>query len=175
DKCKSQVDRSTTVIARDVEGLEEKTKATAASVVGTMAGLKNSLLSGGGGGGGGSSGGKMATAAGGGAGGVMAAVAAAAAAAATSAAPAAPPATTNPPTSNKEHRTESSADSVRPDRKSSSSQLSSTQLCSNQLISANRNNNVLDPRKQEIIKATEQLIDCINGGDFEGYTTGKKL
>nr|XP_045607773.1 calcium/calmodulin-dependent protein kinase type II delta chain-like isoform X1 [Procambarus clarkii] len=25
-------------------------------------------------------------------------------------------------------------------------------------------------RKQEIIKATEQLIDCINGGDFEGYT-----
>ncbi|KAK8749343.1 hypothetical protein OTU49_015805 [Cherax quadricarinatus] len=135
-----------------------------------MAGLKNSLLSGGGGGGGGSSGGKMATAAGGGAGGVMAAVAAAAAAAATSAAPAAPPATTNPPTSNKEHRTESSADSVRPDRKSSSSQLSSTQLCSNQLISANRNNNVLDPRKQEIIKATEQLIDCINGGDFEGYT-----
>ncbi|KAK8749345.1 hypothetical protein OTU49_015805 [Cherax quadricarinatus] len=126
-----------------------------------MAGLKNSLLSGGGGGGGGSSGGKMATAAGGGAGGVMAAVAAAAAAAATSAAPAAPPATTNPPTSNKEHRTESSADSVRPDRKSSSSQLSSTQLCSNQLISA---------RKQEIIKATEQLIDCINGGDFEGYT-----
>ncbi|XP_045104270.1 calcium/calmodulin-dependent protein kinase type II alpha chain-like isoform X6 [Portunus trituberculatus] len=35
---------------------------------------------------------------------------------------------------------------------------------------ANRNNNVLDPRKQEIIKATEQLIDCINSGDFEGYT-----
>ncbi|XP_071542377.1 calcium/calmodulin-dependent protein kinase type II alpha chain isoform X15 [Panulirus ornatus] len=35
---------------------------------------------------------------------------------------------------------------------------------------ANRNNNVLDPRKQEIIKATEQLIDYINGGDFEGYT-----
>lgn len=25
-------------------------------------------------------------------------------------------------------------------------------------------------RKQEIIKATEQLIDCINSGDFEGYT-----
>ncbi|XP_069171831.1 calcium/calmodulin-dependent protein kinase type II alpha chain isoform X3 [Procambarus clarkii] len=37
-------------------------------------------------------------------------------------------------------------------------------------VEANRNNNVLDPRKQEIIKATEQLIDCINGGDFEGYT-----
>ncbi|XP_069171840.1 calcium/calmodulin-dependent protein kinase type II delta chain isoform X11 [Procambarus clarkii] len=37
-------------------------------------------------------------------------------------------------------------------------------------VKANRNNNVLDPRKQEIIKATEQLIDCINGGDFEGYT-----
>ncbi|XP_069171851.1 calcium/calmodulin-dependent protein kinase type II alpha chain isoform X21 [Procambarus clarkii] len=48
DKSKSQVDRSTTVIARDVEGGEEKTKATAASVVGAMAGLKNSLLSGGG-------------------------------------------------------------------------------------------------------------------------------
>jgi len=25
-------------------------------------------------------------------------------------------------------------------------------------------------RKQEIIKATEQLIECINSGDFEGYT-----
>ncbi|CAL4061635.1 unnamed protein product, partial [Meganyctiphanes norvegica] len=25
-------------------------------------------------------------------------------------------------------------------------------------------------RKQEVIKATEQLIDCINSGDFEGYT-----
>ncbi|XP_066964828.1 calcium/calmodulin-dependent protein kinase type II alpha chain isoform X23 [Macrobrachium rosenbergii] len=37
-------------------------------------------------------------------------------------------------------------------------------------VKANRNNNVLDPRKQEIIKATEQLIDCINSGDFEGYT-----
>ncbi|XP_066964826.1 calcium/calmodulin-dependent protein kinase type II alpha chain isoform X21 [Macrobrachium rosenbergii] len=37
-------------------------------------------------------------------------------------------------------------------------------------VEANRNNNVLDPRKQEIIKATEQLIDCINSGDFEGYT-----
>ncbi|XP_069171836.1 calcium/calmodulin-dependent protein kinase type II alpha chain isoform X8 [Procambarus clarkii] len=28
----------------------------------------------------------------------------------------------------------------------------------------------VEARKQEIIKATEQLIDCINGGDFEGYT-----
>lgn len=37
-------------------------------------------------------------------------------------------------------------------------------------VKANRNNNILDPRKQEIIKATEQLIDCINSGDFEGYT-----
>ncbi|XP_064080382.1 calcium/calmodulin-dependent protein kinase type II alpha chain-like isoform X28 [Macrobrachium nipponense] len=28
----------------------------------------------------------------------------------------------------------------------------------------------VEARKQEIIKATEQLIDCINSGDFEGYT-----
>ncbi|XP_069974338.1 calcium/calmodulin-dependent protein kinase type II alpha chain isoform X6 [Penaeus vannamei] len=46
-----------------------------------------------------------------------------------------------------------------------------TQLTSStSSVMANRNNNVLDPRKQEIIKATEQLIDCINSGDFEGYT-----
>ncbi|XP_071542376.1 calcium/calmodulin-dependent protein kinase type II alpha chain isoform X14 [Panulirus ornatus] len=163
DKSKSQVDRSTTVIARDVEGGEEKTKATASSVVGAMAGLKNSLLAGGGssGGGSGSSGGKPATAASGSAGGLMAAVAAAAAAAASSTVPATPPASINPSTSNKEHKAESSAESVRPDRKSSSGQLSGTQLSNNQPNSA---------RKQEIIKATEQLIDYINGGDFEGYT-----
>merc|ERR1711915_392571 len=28
----------------------------------------------------------------------------------------------------------------------------------------------LKARKQEIIKATEQLIECINSGDFDGYT-----
>lgn len=28
----------------------------------------------------------------------------------------------------------------------------------------------VEARKQEVIKATEQLIDCINSGDFEGYT-----
>ncbi|XP_064080370.1 calcium/calmodulin-dependent protein kinase type II alpha chain-like isoform X16 [Macrobrachium nipponense] len=45
-----------------------------------------------------------------------------------------------------------------------------TDIIGMQNSTANRNNNVLDPRKQEIIKATEQLIDCINSGDFEGYT-----
>ncbi|XP_066964824.1 calcium/calmodulin-dependent protein kinase type II alpha chain isoform X20 [Macrobrachium rosenbergii] len=45
-----------------------------------------------------------------------------------------------------------------------------TDIMGMQNSTANRNNNVLDPRKQEIIKATEQLIDCINSGDFEGYT-----
>nr|XP_045607776.1 merozoite surface antigen 2-like [Procambarus clarkii] len=107
-----------------------------------MAGLKNSLLSGGG------SGGKPAMATGGGAGGIMAAVAAAAAAAASSTAPATPSVASNPSTSNKEHRLESNAESVRPDRKSSSSQLSSAQLSTNQLNSANRNNNVLDREYQ---------------------------
>ncbi|XP_071542366.1 calcium/calmodulin-dependent protein kinase type II alpha chain isoform X4 [Panulirus ornatus] len=185
DKSKSQVDRSTTVIARDVEGGEEKTKATASSVVGAMAGLKNSLLAGGGssGGGSGSSGGKPATAASGSAGGLMAAVAAAAAAAASSTVPATPPASINPSTSNKEHKAESSAESVRPDRKSSSGQLSGTQLSNNQPNSDHHHvrNSVKTAslssslswhaaRKQEIIKATEQLIDYINGGDFEGYT-----
>ncbi|XP_069974333.1 calcium/calmodulin-dependent protein kinase type II alpha chain isoform X1 [Penaeus vannamei] len=175
DKSKSQVDRSTTVIARDAEGGEEKAKATAASVVGAMAGLKNSLLSGGsggggGGGGGGSGGGKPAAASAGGAGGLMAAVAAAAAAAASSTAPATPSAAANPTASTKDHKAENNTETARQDRKSCSVQLSSIQLSSSQPNSANRNNNVLDPRKQEIIKATEQLIDCINSGDFEGYT-----
>uniref|UniRef100_A0A131Z410 calcium/calmodulin-dependent protein kinase n=1 Tax=Rhipicephalus appendiculatus TaxID=34631 RepID=A0A131Z410_RHIAP len=38
--------------------------------------------------------------------------------------------------------------------------------------SAIRNNNgsALDPRKQEIVKLTEQLIESINSGDYETYT-----
>ncbi|KAK3862349.1 hypothetical protein Pcinc_024404 [Petrolisthes cinctipes] len=32
------------------------------------------------------------------------------------------------------------------------------------------NSYLFTARKQEIIKATEQLVDCINSGDFEGYT-----
>ncbi|XP_064080358.1 calcium/calmodulin-dependent protein kinase type II alpha chain-like isoform X5 [Macrobrachium nipponense] len=170
DKSKSQVDRSTTVIARDVEGGEDKTKTTAASVVGAMAGLKNSLLSGGGSSGGGSTGAKPASTAGGGAGGLMAAVAAAAAAAASSTAPATPSTAANPSATSKESRSDTNAEPTRPDRKPSSGQVNSSQLVTTHLNSANRNNNVLDPRKQEIIKATEQLIDCINSGDFEGYT-----
>ncbi|XP_066964813.1 calcium/calmodulin-dependent protein kinase type II delta chain isoform X9 [Macrobrachium rosenbergii] len=169
DKSKSQVDRSTTVIARDVEGGEDKSKTTAASVVGAMAGLKNSLLSGGGSGGG-STGAKPASTAGGGAGGLMAAVAAAAAAAASSTAPATPSTAANPSATSKENRSDTNAEPTRPDRKASSGQVNSVQLVNTHLNSANRNNNVLDPRKQEIIKATEQLIDCINSGDFEGYT-----
>lgn len=105
-------------------GGEEKAKPTAASVVGVMAGLKNSVLTGGSGGGGSSGGGKAGGGGSGGAGGIMAAVAAAAAAAASSTAPTPPPATTNPPPTNKEQKRESSAESARSDRKSSSSQLS---------------------------------------------------
>ncbi|CAL4125688.1 unnamed protein product [Meganyctiphanes norvegica] len=125
-----------------------------------MTGLKNSLLSGGSNSGGGGS--KTAASGGGGGVGLMHAVAAAAAAAAssTSTTPSTPQTASNPLVSNKESRGDSNAEPVRPDRKSSSAYVGI----------ANRNNNVLDPRKQEVIKATEQLIDCINSGDFEGYT-----
>ncbi|XP_066964811.1 calcium/calmodulin-dependent protein kinase type II alpha chain isoform X7 [Macrobrachium rosenbergii] len=166
---KESTDSSTTIEEEDVKGGEDKSKTTAASVVGAMAGLKNSLLSGGGSGGG-STGAKPASTAGGGAGGLMAAVAAAAAAAASSTAPATPSTAANPSATSKENRSDTNAEPTRPDRKASSGQVNSVQLVNTHLNSANRNNNVLDPRKQEIIKATEQLIDCINSGDFEGYT-----
>ncbi|KAL3227580.1 hypothetical protein MRX96_048712 [Rhipicephalus microplus] len=41
-----------------------------------------------------------------------------------------------------------------------------------QVDQAIRNNNgsALDPRKQEIVKLTEQLIESINSGDYETYT-----
>ncbi|XP_035209694.1 calcium/calmodulin-dependent protein kinase type II alpha chain-like [Stegodyphus dumicola] len=31
-------------------------------------------------------------------------------------------------------------------------------------------NGILDPRKQEVIKLTEQLVEAVNSGDYEGYT-----
>ncbi|XP_076064012.1 calcium/calmodulin-dependent protein kinase type II alpha chain-like isoform X9 [Oratosquilla oratoria] len=176
-KDKSKVDRSTTVIARDPEGqgeektvlrAEEKTKMTA--VVGAMAGLKNSLLAGGAKAnnstpsgssgdhsqatvqnpgpkpGSGTSGGT----------GILAAVAAAAAAASNSATTGSPPATPS-----REHKSDTHEANVaaaviaatRHDRKGSSA----TTLTAS-------------ARKQEIVKVTEQLIECINSGDFEAYT-----
>ncbi|XP_047737933.1 calcium/calmodulin-dependent protein kinase type II delta chain, partial [Hyalella azteca] len=176
DKCKTQVDRSSTVIARDLEGSpsssvatppvggEDKRKATAASVVGAMAGFKTA-------GGGANKSGSI-----GGAGsGIMAAVAAAAAAAATSTSVTCQSASalanaqqqsssssTPPATPGGRSNTMRESDTYKSERRSSSGHSSSA-------IVANRNNNVYDPRKQEIIKATEQLIECINSGDFDGY------
>ncbi|KAF2354108.1 Calcium/calmodulin-dependent protein kinase II association-domain [Trinorchestia longiramus] len=140
-------------------GADDKRKATATSVVGAMAGFKSA----------GSSAGTNKTSGGGSIGGagsgIMAAVAAAAAAAATStavtsqaasavaaAAAAANQSSSTPPaTPGGRTNTIRESDSFK-ERRSSS--------CHSAPIA----------RKQEIIKATEQLIECINSGDFEGYT-----
>ncbi|XP_076064009.1 uncharacterized protein LOC143038551 isoform X6 [Oratosquilla oratoria] len=198
-KDKSKVDRSTTVIARDPEGqgeektvlrAEEKTKMTA--VVGAMAGLKNSLLAGGAKAnnstpsgssgdhsqatvqnpgpkpGSGTSGGT----------GILAAVAAAAAAASNSATTGSPPATPS-----REHKSDTHEANVaaaviaatRHDRKGSSATTltaSEHHHVRNSVKTASLSSSLSwhAARKQEIVKVTEQLIECINSGDFEAYT-----